>query len=88
MINDKYETRVSELEAEGMTRSDAQAIVDMHDMTQRYRPNVTIKTVSTNEPNVSNRTITYDIYVDGIPAVGNIADVLEAIELKNQYEAN
>ena len=82
MINDKYETRVSELEAEGMTRSDAQAIVDMHDMTQRYRPNVTIKTVSTNEPNVSNRTITYDIYVNEKYKVtrNNLPDALDYIQ--------
>jgi len=32
MTNKEYETRVRKLEDEGMTRSDAQAIVDMQEM--------------------------------------------------------
>lgn len=31
-MDNQYETRVNELEAEGLTRSDAQAIVDAEDL--------------------------------------------------------
>lgn len=47
---------------------------------------VTIKTVSTNQRNVSKRTVSYDIYLDGKIQVGNIANVLDAIDLKIHYE--
>lgn len=48
---------------------------------------VTIKTESTNEANISNRTVTYDLYVDGeYKATYN--DVLKAMEAKERLMAN
>ena len=43
---------------------------------------VTLKKVSTNEPNISERNITYDLYVEGeyVATYRNIHDALEAQE--------
>ncbi len=47
---------------------------------------VEIKKTSTNEANISDRTISYDIYVDGKYKV-TVNDIIEALQLQDKYLA-
>ena len=48
---------------------------------------VTVKRVSTDEANVSIRTVTYDIYVNGVYFT-TCQDICKAVELKEALKAD
>lgn len=46
---------------------------------------VKIKKVTTNEPNVSERYVSYDVYVDGVYTM-TFQDVVDALDYKGEVE--